>query len=472
MTRRDLSRRMVLRGAAGAAVALPLLNDWVGRARAAVTVPPKRFIMFFTPNGTIPNNWFPIGGSTGVQTDFQLRPIMTPFAPHKENLVLFRNVDDVAGYRSPYGDAHGLGIGCLFTGIEPQPGNMFEAGMGGPGSGWPNGPTIDQLIAQNLPMGATKFPSLEYSIKTMAATIFSRISYRKAADPVTPESDPGKAFDRLFSDVTTDTTTLQRLRRRRKSILDDVSSQLDALLPKVSPTDRTKIQAHVNSIRELETRLPTPGNGGSIIGGNCRLLTRSNLGSGNEVKANASGMEIINGTHDVDVPQRNQVFRELMVMALACDLTRVISFQFAPSRSDIIFQWLGHTDSHHNYSHQDTNAATPQLTAILTWYSQRIADIIADLKAIPEGAGNAFSNTIMLNANELGVGQSHIRSQIPIMVIAGPDSAIKTGQYFNFPTIRAQNDILITIAQAMGLSNVTTFGNPAYCTGPIAGMLK
>ncbi len=40
-------------------------------------------------------------------------------------------------------------------------------------------------------------------------------------------------------------------------------------------------------------------------------------------------------------PPRQIVWRQLMVAALACDLTRVTSFIMAPSRSDIFLNWLG-----------------------------------------------------------------------------------------------------------------------------------
>jgi len=50
---KPISRRTILRGAAGAAIALPWLEAMSPRrARAATT--PKRFIVMFSPNGTLP----------------------------------------------------------------------------------------------------------------------------------------------------------------------------------------------------------------------------------------------------------------------------------------------------------------------------------------------------------------------------------------------------------------------------------
>ena len=56
-----VSRRRLLRGLAGGALALPLLTSLDSRsARAAPH--PKRLIVFFSANGTIAEAWRPTGG--------------------------------------------------------------------------------------------------------------------------------------------------------------------------------------------------------------------------------------------------------------------------------------------------------------------------------------------------------------------------------------------------------------------------
>ena len=72
-----LSRRTILRGAGGAAIALPFLEAMLPR-RAHAAAPPKRFIVMFSPNGTLPA-WAP----TGSELTFQLSPILSPLSPHQ-----------------------------------------------------------------------------------------------------------------------------------------------------------------------------------------------------------------------------------------------------------------------------------------------------------------------------------------------------------------------------------------------------
>ena len=57
---RPLSRRAVLRGAGGITVGLPFLSAMLRPLRShADTGTQKRLIVFFTPNGTIPEAWRP-----------------------------------------------------------------------------------------------------------------------------------------------------------------------------------------------------------------------------------------------------------------------------------------------------------------------------------------------------------------------------------------------------------------------------
>src|SRR5437773_11721733 len=107
-----LSRRNLLRSAAGGVMALPLLSETRGVAAASPF--PKRLIICFSPNGTIPLSWLPKGsGAT-----FTLAEIMSPLEAHKNDLTVIDNLTMSAALNSPGGDAHGLGIGCLLTGTE------------------------------------------------------------------------------------------------------------------------------------------------------------------------------------------------------------------------------------------------------------------------------------------------------------------------------------------------------------------
>ncbi len=454
-----LSRRMLLRGSTGAALALPLLND-VRLARAQAAPPfPKRLVVVFTPNGTIPSAWASTGSGASFKPGTILQPLVT--AGHQNDLVVVQGLDGKACLDGPGGDAHGMAIGCLLTGT---------AGCGGVGqfcgsSGWPGGISVDQFIAKRIGT-STKFLSLDFAVKRMSGSIWSRTSYSEAGVPVTPMDDPGVAFDRIFADIGTDPALLARQRARRTSVLDAITGRYAALGSALSGGDKMKVDAHLSALRDIQSRIGVLDPGG----GTCGKPARPMLQASPEVMINGSGMEVANPAADVDTPQRNQLAQSLLVSALTCDLTRVGTIMMAPSRSDIFMSWLGINGSHHDLSHDpDSNTASAQkLVQINQWYAGQVAALITSLKSVKEGNGTLFDNTVVFWCNELGVGNNHSHLQLPLLVATGDRSYFKPAQAVTMPAGTAHNRLLLSLCHAMGMTDVTAFGNPKFCTdGPI-----
>ena len=469
------SRRTFLRGASGAALALPLLNDLPGARAATAPAFPKRLIVVFTPNGTIPSSWT----GTGSGATYQPGAIQQPFvaAGHKNDILTVHNLDSLPTTDGAGGDAHGLGIGCLLTGEELQQGSQFLAGCGLPGqfcgaSGWPNGKSVDQLIASRVGM-TTQFLSLDFAVKRMDGSLWSRMSYSDVNVPVTPMDDPSVAFTRIFANVGQSASMLASQSARRKSVLDAISPRYAALAAKLSAADKDKVNSHLAALQDIESRL---ANDTTSMGmsGECVKPPAPTLTASAPVVINSSGMEVENSANDVDVPMRNQLIRDLIVSALSCDLSRVATMMLAPSRSDIFFNFININRSHHDLSHEpDTNTlAQMQLVQINQWYATQIASLITALKAVPEGSGTLFDSTIIFWCNELGIGNVHSHTQLPLLIAGSGQGFFKTGQAVTMPMGTPHNRLLLTLCQAMGLSDVTAFGNPKFCTaGPITQIM-
>ncbi|MFK7986199.1 MAG: DUF1552 domain-containing protein, partial [Sandaracinaceae bacterium] len=90
MKKRNLSRRSLLRGlgAAGAAAAaspfLPLMT-----ASGDTPVESGRLILFYTPHGTVHDQWRP----SGPERAYSLSPILAPLAGFEEKLLILDGVD-------------------------------------------------------------------------------------------------------------------------------------------------------------------------------------------------------------------------------------------------------------------------------------------------------------------------------------------------------------------------------------------
>src|SRR5690606_7823273 len=80
VTRKQLSRRTVLKGAAGVAVGLPFLDAMV----PALHAQPRRQLRFgavYVPNGIRPEIWTPPAGEA-----LELVPLLERFEPHRERV--------------------------------------------------------------------------------------------------------------------------------------------------------------------------------------------------------------------------------------------------------------------------------------------------------------------------------------------------------------------------------------------------
>ena len=421
-------RRRFLRGLAGGALALPLLDGLTsGSARA---VPhPKRLVVFFSANGTIDSAWRPTGG----EKDFVLGEILAPLEPHRAQLSILAGIDAESSYHGPGDSSHWNGMGHMLTGTE-----LVDLGGGAFTGG---GISVDQHIAKQVG-GATKLASLELAVEESPSTVWSRLSYLGAAQPVPPQADPQKVFHRLFGGPSPE------LRAQRKSVLDAVSDDLGALQTRLGKDDKLKLEAHLTAVRDVEKRLfiaPSPSCGSIEL-----------------------------GRFDVnDLPAIGKEQMDLLVLALACDLTRVVTLQWSQAVSMTRMTWLGIPEPHHTLSHfpvQDA-AAQVKLVQINRWYATQFAYLLQAMKAVPEGDGTLLDHSVVLWCNELGDGPTHSRRNVPYVLAGSGDGYFKTGRYLQFQGSKKpwHSDLLVSLCQAMDV-NVSTFGNPAYCHGPIAAL--
>jgi hypothetical protein len=438
----SLSRRAALT-TCGSLAALPLLDAMLpSRARADVPVYPRRFVVFFSSCGTIAPNWTPTGG----ERDFQLSPILAPLEPFRDDIVVIQGVDQQGGGA---GVGHQAGMGGMLTGNGLNPG-PFSAG--GTSAGWASSLSVDQRIA-NAIGNDTAFKSVELGVQVGVADNLGRMCYAASNRPLPPEDNPYRAFARVFAPLTTDPAELARIRAHRLSVLDRVAGRFDRLSARLGAADRQKLAAHLGSIRDIESRLavvPTPRPA-------CQVPA---LDAGIAPAANDS------------FPEIGKLQMDLLVMSLACDLTRVASLQWSRSASPVRFTWLHLNELHHDLSHRgdDDADAIDKLTRINRWYAEQLAYLIGRMKQIPEGDGTLLDNTVILWCNELAKGNVHGRADAPYVLAGRAGGALSTGRFLRFDGSVPHNNLLLSLIHAMGQDD-SSFGNPDWCTGPLAGLL-
>ena len=338
------------------------------------------------------------------------------------------------------------GMGHMLTGIELLAGDT----MGGAGTpaGFAGGISIDQRIAADIGMN-TRFPSLEFGVMVQSSDVWSRMIYSGANQPLPPMEDPVAAFSRIFSGSTLSAAQAAILLKRRQSVLDYVQGSLGGLAGRVGADDKVRVEQHLNSVQQIEKQLLAQT-------GACSAPTVTTI----DLKQVAN------------YPAIGKTQMDLLIASLACDQTRIASLQWSRSVSDIPMPWLNISTGHHTLSHDADTDATAQasLVQINTWYAQQFAYLLQGLDNVIESDGTTLlDNTMVVWINELAKGNVHSHNPLPVVIGGGAGGALRTGRLVTYSPAQTHNNLLVSIANAMG-TNISTFGNPAYCTGPLSNL--
>lgn len=425
-----LSRRHVLR-AAGVSLTLPWLEAF------AQPAPPRRFVSVFTPNGTVFDHWAPTRTATG----WALSPILAPLLPFQSKVLVPVHVDLKSTVLGP-GDGHQRGIGHLWTSRALKAGSLFG------NVGWASGPSIDQVVADAIGT-TTAMRSLELGVMVTGATVLSRMIYGKNGEPLAPENDPVVVFDRLFGAAAP--LVAARRRANRKSVLDAVLAEFNALGPKVSAADRQVLEAHAATVREVERRVDAVVSPSA----SCVRPMEPTTPSGPDAFITLGELQT-----------------DLLALALACDVTRVASLQWTRSASPMVFSWERVSIEHHELSHHadDDASARADLTTIHRWYAQQFARLLGRLEATVAGPGvTLLDQSVIVWGNELGQGNTHSHRSVPFVVAGGGGGTLQSGLLDTNGGSHAE--LLLACAQAAG-APLTTFGDPTFCQQPMRGVLR
>lgn len=432
-----IDRRTFLRRAAGASLALPLLQSLPVRAQVADF--PKRLVIWFTPNGTNPETWFPAAGS--AENDFTLGQVLSPLTPYQRKLIVTGGLNLRSVEVGP-GEPHQKGMGGVLSGSHLQEGEF----VGGDGSlaGWGNGQTIDQYLVDRIGR-ETRIPSLEMGVRVRGSEVRHRLNYRGPATPLPPIESPLTVWGRLFGEQMGGAAQQNRLIIERRSVLDAVRQQFVHVRQTVTPEDRQKLDAHAVMLRDIERRLALP-----LPGESCAATDQPPL-------LNPGDENTLAPMLDLNI--------DLAVAALACDQTRVITLQNSSGANNIRFPHLNSNRDDHQLSHAGAAAAMArnEWARRQTWYAQKFKRLLDGLEAIPEGEGTLLDNCLVLWCSELAQGSTHSHNNMPFVIAGSCGGALRTGRWLQFGG-RNHNDLLLSIAQAFD-HPVATFGNPAYCTG-------
>lgn len=434
MIARPRSRRHFLRNAGIAGGALALF-PWM---RAAAAPSPPKVLLFFTPHGTVWDQWRPGGG----ETDFTFSPILQPLETHRDRLVIVDGVEIKTG--TDYYIPHTYTMPVLWTGSPIDTvSTQFCRDDHGQCFGWNTGVSVDQAIADRL-TDPGPYPTLELGVGCGGQHPATRMIYTAPGNPRSPIDDPESAFNTLFGTIDPDEVAAAKDARRRKSVLDTAMDDFGSRRGKLSAADKARLDAHAESIRELETSLASPA-----------LCTPPDAPTG------VTSETIIDRQSD------------LLAAALGCGMTQVASFQLRIADNDnTLYPWVGlDSGGHHTLSHDNSAPTQATLANLYTWYSKRFAYLLDRLAATPDSDGRSvLDNTLVIWGSELGTAWNHAIDNVPF-VFAGATDRLRGGRYIKGTGI-AHNRVLVTALHAMGMTDVQSYGSLDQGQGPLPGVLN
>ena len=207
-----------LRGAGGVAVGLPLLEAMspLGRAHAQAAAPPKRFIVFFSPDGTISRR----GRRPAPRPTSRCRDPGAARAQPAAHRGAGRRRQR-RGDQGP-GDDHMKGMGAMLTGIELLPGTTQggcgePAGPGGRHLGRSGDRQQDRHDDQVQVAGARRpGDGQRHGVE------LHQLHGREPA--AAAREQPGQGVQPRVRPLGANTSDLQRIQNERKSVLDAVSA--------------------------------------------------------------------------------------------------------------------------------------------------------------------------------------------------------------------------------------------------------
>jgi hypothetical protein len=427
-----LNRRAVLRGIAGATLALPILD---AMGDDVVEQVPRRFCALYTANGmSLPRtehgihdwSWFPTASKNG---EFVLGESTKPMSDFRHQLSFLGGLYHENGTKA---DPH-VCSDMWLTGAplhQPKPGKY-------------NSVSLDQVVALHTKQHCRQ-PSLVLSID--AGTGFlsrtGTISYSLEGKPIPAQNRPRLIFNRLFRG---DQSSLNQERdnlKKRIKLVDAVLENAKLFNKNLGKSDREKMDQYLTSLNEVESRLIASEKWIDIPIKN-QDYSHLNL----EASPDGKPADYYRNMFD------------LIALAFDADITRSVAFMLnredGMGISDTFPLKLGLTKTHHNLSHAGDKDGQLEFAKYDQFLSQQLAYFFGRLQEFKDSIGTVLDNSIVLFGS--GASTTHNPKNIPTLIAGGSNMGLRHGTYWKDGETHMSN-VYLSILRSMGI-NVDSFSD-------------
>jgi hypothetical protein len=421
--RAAFSRRLFLGGGAAVAIGLPFLESLVPRAaRGQAAVAPKRMVFYYVPcgiNGATRGDFWPTATGAG----YALTPMLMPLAALKGDFTFVTGLENPLAKPDGPGD-HASGTGAFITCQHPFKSETMIM----------LAPSADQIAAAQVGK-VTRLPSMQIGIdggssaggcdSGYSCAYARNISWTGPSTPLPKLTSATQVFDQIFAGFDPTSTAAQRDKRRayQKSVLDSALGDAQSLRLKLGHTDQQKVDEYLSGVRELERQIDA-----------------------SQVSATCTQPASKPAATAIDYPTQVKVMSDLMVLAMQCDATRIITFMLGNAGSNRTYGHVGVTRGHHDISHHMSLPANlADLQTIGTWELQMLAYFLGKMKAVTEGGQNMLYNSSVFFSSEISDGNRHNHDDMPVILAGNGGGVLTPGKHVLYdPTTHTKVSNLLT----------------------------
>ena len=399
----ELSRRRVLRGmlSGGAVtVGLPLLNVFLngnGTALADGAPLPVRFGTWSWGLGLTKQIFVP--KKTGA--NFDLPEEIAALAPVQKHINLFTNFD---GFKDANPNlCHKTGWVIMRAGAAPATQQDLP------------GETIDITIAKEI-AGPTRFQTIT---ATSTGNVRDTFSYESATSVNPAETSPLEFYAKLFGeDFQNPNAPEFKPSPRvmvRKGVLSGVMDRTKDLTQKIGAEDKARLDQYFTGLRELERQFDL-----ALTKPEPRAACVVNPGPKQDVAA---------GLDYQLVADRHKLMTDLLVMAVACDQTRVFNLGFAAAFAATIKP--GYEKPHHTATHEEPLDAVLGYQKECSWFIRRQMEAwayhVEAFAKFKEGDGHLIDNMLIYATTDQSLARLHQIDGLPMFTAGRAGKKLKTG---------------------------------------------
>jgi len=421
-----MNRRMVLRGAGGLMLGLPLLETFMPRKASAQTAARSPFVLIVVGDNGVVQAGVTLGGAgepekfwpsaTGTLTkDKMLADKATrssgELSDYADRLLV------VKGINLPYsstGCSHSAADAQILTAAKITSGSTNCKAMG---------ISVDTAIAKaKNPAGRDPLVMHAgmFSPGGMGFDIPGYVSYVTPQQPRVYIDSPYKAYQQIIGVVGNGTTgtsaeaQAQMLRAARsKSINDILRPQIQALLarPDLSTSDHARLDQHLTAIRNIEVKISTTT---TYTVPDADIATMKTM----------DPKPYDQTTRDAAV----KLFMELMAFSAAADYSRVAVLKIGDRIDDHVYTYNGQSAKFHDVSHRQVANSVDfhhYIDRMMLNYYKYLLDTVAQYTT---PTGPLFDQGVTIYANQCATG-AHSFSNIPWIQAGTANGYFKKGQF-------------------------------------------